>query len=99
MSIQQRKPAIRVGPRLAGFPPDEPAVAVMPEPSPTVAESPVFTMFPASRPTKAAPHTFDYFPEILGITRGQLIDLLDLGVAIEPRAIRKKVLKHRSVIE
>jgi hypothetical protein len=86
MIAQRKRPAIRVGPRLAGFPPDEPAVAVMPEPAPTVAESPVFTMFPVSRPTKTAPRTFDYFPEILEITRGQLIDLLDVGVAIGTQA-------------
>lgn len=41
----------------------------------------------------------DYFPEILGITRGQLIGLLELAVGIEPRAIRKKVLKSKLAID
>jgi hypothetical protein len=43
--------------------------------------------------------TFDYFPEILGITRRQLIGLLDLPVGVEQREVKKKVLKERSGIE
>jgi len=42
---------------------------------------------------------FAYFPEILGITRGQLIGLLELTVGIEPRAIKKKILKSRTIID
>jgi hypothetical protein len=42
---------------------------------------------------------FLYWPEILGITRGQLIGLLELDVTIEPRLVRKTVLKSRVPIE
>ena len=42
---------------------------------------------------------FLYWPEILGITRGQLIGLLELDVTIEPRLARKTVLKSRVPIE
>jgi len=42
---------------------------------------------------------FDFFPEILGISRRQLIGLLDLPVKVEKRAVTKKVLKARSGIE
>jgi len=48
--------------------------------------------------TTAVKKKFDYFPEILEITRGQLIGLLELAVGVEPRAIKKKVLKSRAVI-
>jgi hypothetical protein len=41
---------------------------------------------------------FAYYPEILGITRGQLIGLLNLTIGIEPQAIKKKVLKSKSAI-
>jgi hypothetical protein len=43
--------------------------------------------------------TFDYFPEILGITRRQLIGLFDLPVGVEPRAVEKKILKSTLAIE
>jgi len=42
---------------------------------------------------------FTFFPAILGITRGQLIGLLELTVGVEPRAVKKKVLKSRAAIE
>src|SRR5882762_346281 len=42
---------------------------------------------------------FNYLPEILGITRGQLIGLLELTTGIEPQAIKKEVLKPRSAID
>jgi len=38
---------------------------------------------------------FNYFPQILGITRGQLIGLLHLDCTIEPRPVKKTVLKSR----
>jgi|SRR5579859_2373217 len=41
---------------------------------------------------------FDYFPEILGITRGQLIGLLDLPAGVSPRAVKKTVLKSKTAI-
>jgi hypothetical protein len=43
--------------------------------------------------------TFDYFPEILGITRRQLIGLFELPVGIESRAVEKKILKSTLPIE
>jgi hypothetical protein len=52
----------------------------------------------ATRPSQPKKN-FSYFPEILKITRGQLIGLLELTVGIEPRAIRKKFLKSRSIID
>jgi hypothetical protein len=45
------------------------------------------------RTQPAARDTFDYFPEILGITRRQLVGLLDLPVAVEHRNINRRVLK------
>jgi hypothetical protein len=43
--------------------------------------------------------TFDYFPEILEITRRQLIGLFDLPVGVEPRAVERKILKSTLAIE
>jgi hypothetical protein len=44
-------------------------------------------------------HNFDFFPEILGITRRQLIGLLERPVGVEPRPVKMRVLRSRSNIE
>jgi hypothetical protein len=43
--------------------------------------------------------TMDYFPEMLSITRGELIGLLDEEIGVEPRTVRKKMLKSRADID
>ena len=42
---------------------------------------------------------FPFFPEILGITRRQLLALLDMIVAIEPQPVEKRMLKPRAIID
>jgi hypothetical protein len=52
------------------------------------------------RPAKLVePDKFIFFPEALGITRGQLVEMTEMTVAYEPRAVKKRVLKNRAVIE
>jgi len=52
---------------------------------------------PTTVPTKFA--KFVFFPEVLGITRRQLLALFDMTVAIEPQPARKRVLKSRAVLD
>jgi hypothetical protein len=52
---------------------------------------------PTTVPTKFA--KFVFFPEVLGITRRQILALLDMPVAIEPQPARKRVLKSRAVLD
>ena len=42
---------------------------------------------------------FPFFPEILGITRRQLLALLDMTVSIEPVPVEKRMLKSRAIID
>jgi hypothetical protein len=52
---------------------------------------------PTTVPTKFA--KFIFFPEVLGITRRNLLALFDMTVAIEPQPARKRVLKSRAVLD
>lgn len=52
------------------------------------------------QPTATVPVSeFIFLPGVLGITRRQLIEMMSMTVAYEPRAVRKRVLKNRAVIE
>jgi hypothetical protein len=65
-----------------------------------VATSPVWLRAfgpPTTVPTKFA--KFVFFPEVLGITRRQLLALLSMPVAIEPLPAKKRVLKSRAVLD
>jgi hypothetical protein len=42
---------------------------------------------------------FPFFPEILGITRRTILELLDMTVAIEPLPVRKRMLKSRATVD
>lgn len=43
--------------------------------------------------------TFVFYPEVLGITRRQLLALFSMTVAIEPKPARKCVLKSRAMLD
>jgi hypothetical protein len=50
-------------------------------------------------PAKVPISKFVFFPEVLGITRRTLLALLSMPVAIEPQPARKRVLKHRAMLD